>query len=319
MDTTHLHLLLNHVPTIGFIIAIGLFITALVARSDDLKRASLALFVGIALATIATYTTGNAAQAKICVSAEGQPCEDPTVSKALIEAHESAAFFALVFIQLTGAVAWLGLWAFRRRRSLSPLTAGAVLVLSLLGLAAVARAANVGGEIRHPEIMAADVVIDDYDPAVRPVARQVGNFVRDTPWAWIAAETIHFIGLTLLTGIVLLVNLRMLGVLSQLSFAALDRLLPWAMLGLGLNVATGMLFYMASPGQYLDNPAFFWKIGLLLLAGANTLYFTFDSAWQLRPGDRAPLLSQLVATSAVVLWIGVMYFGTMLPFIGGAF
>ena len=115
MDTTHLHLLLNHFPTVGFMIGIGLFVIALFARSEDLKRGSRVVLVGVALRSIATYTTGNAAQGTICVAGDEDPCEDPTVSKAMIEEHETAAFLALACIQLTGAVAWLGLWGYRRR------------------------------------------------------------------------------------------------------------------------------------------------------------------------------------------------------------
>jgi hypothetical protein len=46
------------------------------------------------------------------------------------------------------------------------------------------------------------------------------------------------------------VNLRLLGVMKQVSFQALHRLLPWAMLGLTINVVTGMVFVIAIPGQY---------------------------------------------------------------------
>ncbi len=36
MDLTHIHLLLNHFPTVGNIIGGGLFLLALVTKSDDL-------------------------------------------------------------------------------------------------------------------------------------------------------------------------------------------------------------------------------------------------------------------------------------------
>jgi hypothetical protein len=57
-----------------------------------------------------------------------------------------------------------------------------------------------------------------------------------------------------------------------------------------------------------------------VLAGANALYFTlFDQAWVIGPGDDAPFLSKAVAASAIALWVGVIFCGHMLPFIGGAF
>lgn len=55
LNLAHVHLLLNHFPTVGMIIATALFALALVKRSDDLKRASLAAF--FALAAIAVPRT----------------------------------------------------------------------------------------------------------------------------------------------------------------------------------------------------------------------------------------------------------------------
>jgi hypothetical protein len=190
-----------------------------------------------------------------------------------------------------------------------------LLVLSLATMGLMAQAAAVGGLINHPEIRPAEEVTT----FAGPLARTVGDFVRDTPWTWIAAETLHFIGLTLIVGVILVINLRMLGFMKQLSFAALDRMLPWAMLGFAINTFTGMLFYAAAFGQYAANPAFYWKMVFVVLAGANTLYFTFDRAWSIAPGNDAPALSKAAAVGAMVLWVGVMYWGSMLPFIGNAF
>ena len=56
------------------------------------------------------------------------------------------------------------------------------------------------------------------------------------------------------------------------------------------------------------------------LAGLNVLYLTlFDEVWTLGPGDNAPTSAKLVAASQVCLWVGVIYFGRMLPYIGNAF
>ena len=110
MNLAHIHLLLNHFPTIGTIIGIGLFLVGLAAKSNDLKRASLVVFLGIALVTLPTYMSGNAAQEVICKGQPKGPCKDPGVSKALIEKHEGAALLAFAFMEFTGAFAWLGLW-----------------------------------------------------------------------------------------------------------------------------------------------------------------------------------------------------------------
>src|SRR5690242_1180784 len=114
MNVAHIHLLLNHFPVIGTIVAFGLFLGALVGRSRHLKQASLIIFLGIALLSIATYVSGNGAAEAICdgtdtlAHLEGQdaipadkPCRLPLgASRALIQIHENAAFVALGFMEL---------------------------------------------------------------------------------------------------------------------------------------------------------------------------------------------------------------------------
>jgi uncharacterized membrane protein len=316
MDPTHLHLLLNHVPTVGFGIGIALFVLSIGKRSHDLKQASLVILVGVALLSIPTYATGNAAQTHLQERGEvSDGTNEGMVTLSLIETHEGAAFLALALMELTGALSWLGLWQLRRRATISTGMTGSILLLSLVTLALMAQAADVGGMINHPEIRGAAEVTT----FTGHMGRVVGDYVRDTPWTWIAAETLHFVGLSLLVGVILLIDLRVLGFMPQVSFAALDRLLPWAMLGFALNVFTGMLFFAAAYGQYTNNPAFFWKLIFVLLAGANTLYFTFDRTWAMEPGRDAPMLSKAAAAGAMFFWVGVMYWGSMLPFIGNAF
>jgi len=139
-------------------------------------------------------------------------------------------------------------------------------------------------------------------------------------WAWAASETVHFIGLCLLFGVVLTVDLRMLGFMKGISFSALHRLLPWGVLGFGVNVVTGMLFFVGQASSYVTSSVFFWKLALILVAGANALYFTaFDQAWSLGAGDTPPMSARVAAASGILLWAGVIFCGQWLPFLGRAF
>jgi uncharacterized membrane protein len=317
MNLAHIHLLLNHFPTVGMIIGLGLFLLALIGKSDDLKKASLVVFLGIALLALPTYMSGNAAQEMICKAQGKAPCADSSVSKDMIERHEGAALLALAFMELTGAVAWLGLWQYRRMARFSRANLAAVAFFSLVTFGLMAQAANIGGEIRHPEIR-------DPAPAAQvngqPLARAVGAFVVGQRWVWAACETLHFVGLCLLFGVASLVDFRMLGMMKVVSFSALHRILPWGVLGFGINLITGMFFFVAASDQYTTNTVFQWKLVLMMLAGINVLYFTiFDEPWVVGPGDNAPPRAKFVAATAFVLVIGVIFCGRMLPFLGKAF
>ena len=172
-----------------------------------------------------------------------------------------------------------------------------------------------------PAGTAADASATDAEAANQPLARVIGDAMVNLTWGWPACETIHFVGLSLLFGVVLLVDLRMLGFMKNIPFSTLHRLLPWGILGFGLNVATGFLFFIGAPPTfYVTNPTFYWKLALILVAGANALYFTvFDQPWSLGAGDEPPMAARVAAASAIVLWTGVIFCGQMLPFLGHSF
>ncbi len=316
MDLTHLHLLLNHVPTVGTLIALGLFLLSIATKRDHLKEAALVLFLGIALVTIPTYVTGNAAAEKICkMAGPNMPCQDPAVLRQFIEAHEGAAFPAMLMMEFVGAFSWLGLWQYRRSRHVPAWNTALILLLSVATFAAMARAADMGGDIRHPEIREANAVPDG-----PPLGREIGAFVVGTKWVWPTCETLHFVGLSLLFGVAALVDLRMLGMLKSLPYHAIHRMMPWGILGYGMNAVTGMFFFVGAPQQYTQNALFHYKMILILITGLNVVYFTiFDEPWTLRAGDEASPVAKFVAATALVLVVGVLYCGRMLPFLGNAF
>jgi len=145
-------------------------------------------------------------------------------------------------------------------------------------------------------------------------------FVLGHSWVWPACKSLHLIGLSLLLTVVLMLDLRLLGMAKEFSSAALYQLLPLGILGFGMNLVTGMGFFIASPEQYIKNASFHWKIAFVILAGINALYFMLmEEPWAVGPGDDAPGFAKWAAVSAIFLWVGVLFFGHMLPFLGNAF
>jgi uncharacterized membrane protein len=320
MNLANVHLLLNHFPTVGMIVGLGLFVVAILAKSDHLQRASLGIFFCIALLSIPVFATGTAARLALAKS--------PEVSVTMIDAHETAAFVALGFMELMGALAWLGLWQYRRLSRVPRGTLAAVLLVGAVTFGLMARAANIGGEIRHPEIrtepnLTAGLTGAPVDTAAakQPLARVIGDAMVNLKWGWPASETVHFIGLSLLFGVVLLVDLRMLGFMKGIPYSTLHRLLPWGVLGFGLNMVTGILFFIGAPPDfYVNNAVFIWKLALILVAGANALYFTVvEQAWTLEAGDTPPVAAKVAAATGIFLWVGVIFCGQMLPFFGHSF
>jgi len=315
-DLAHLHLLLNHAPTVGTTIVVGLLVLAFLRKSDDLATVGLELSFGIALVTLPVFFSGLAAQAALA-DADG-------VSTAAVASHEDAAFFSFAMMAVTGALSWLAIW--QRRRSSRPVrgTVVAVFVLSCLTLTAMARTANLGGAIRHPEILTADGASEASGAGEasggRLTTAAVGAYVLQHPWVWPTSEALHFLGMSLMFGSLLVVGVRLLGGMRSMSFAAAHRLLPFGLLGFAVNLVTGTLFFLGAPEQYVDNVSFHWKVALMELTGACFLVLTvYDRLWTLPADASPPQVARVLAGVTLAAAVGVMYFGRMLPFIGNAF
>ena len=142
-------------------------------------------------------------------------------------------------------------------------------------------------------------------------------------WIWPACETLHFVGLALLIGNVGLFDIRLLGVAKRLPVAPLNRLVRWGVLGFLINLTTGVVFFVGAPTQYVNNIAFQLKLLFIVLAGVNLAVFNLGGVARrvatLAPGDDAPASAKIIAATSLFLWVGIMFWGRMLPFIGNSF
>lgn len=158
-------------------------------------------------------------------------------------------------------------------------------------------------------------MIEDFEIWAR--GTEWGAFARSSQWVWASIESTHFIGLSLLIGMVGLFDLRLLGVAKAIPVAALHRLIPVGIAGYVINVISGSLFLFAYPDQYLYNRAFQFKMAFMALAGMNIIFFyssAFREARTIGPGMDAPTRLKLIGGASFALWIAVLTCGRLLTF-----
>ena len=312
-NVPHWHMLLNHAPSIGIVIVLGLYLTSFYLKSEDLNRASLVLFVVLGLLAIPTYLSGVATKWAIANNTD--------ISLDLITAHQDAALSTFITLSATSLLAWLALWQRRRFSEPAKWCQWAVLIVAFISVITMIETGSRGGEINHPEIRVAEEGM-----AAESVAAQtetgsseaITTYVFDTPWLWPTMEAAHFIGMALLFGVVLVVSLRVLGLVKSIPFTALHRLLPLGILGLVINIATGMGFLIVDSQRYTAIPAFYWKLALITIGGVIALYFTyFNHPWSLKAKDDATPIAKVVAAATIIIWAGVLLLGRMLPYLEG--
>ena len=144
-------------------------------------------------------------------------------------------------------------------------------------------------------------------------------WIAETYWLWPVLEIVHFIGLTLMLGGLIVIDLRMAGHLRVLKSGSTHQLLPLVILGFILNLTTGVLFFYGDPGRYSINIGFQIKMVLVMIAGLNALLYH----WKVSPliqahadATGAPLLAKCSAYTSLSMWFGVLLAGRLIPYVG---
>jgi hypothetical protein len=143
----------------------------------------------------------------------------------------------------------------------------------------------------------------------------IGEAIRNSNWMFALIEAFHLLGLGLLGGAVLIVNLRLLGVglrkqpAAQL-WAATQ---PWLVGSVILLIASGTPLFLSEAIKCLYSFAFWVKMTSLLLA----LLFTFTVCRRVAQAGLASgalLSARTTAIISLVLWFGVAWGGRWIGF-----
>jgi hypothetical protein len=143
----------------------------------------------------------------------------------------------------------------------------------------------------------------------------VGGAIRSSNWLFPVIEAFHLLGLAVIGGAVLVVDLRLFGIgLRRQPVAQLARdAQPWLIASLMVMIATGSLMFMSEAIKCYYHPAFWVKMTSLFLA----IVFTFTVHKKVVMADEArmgPLWSKLAALVSVMLWSGVGIGGRWIGF-----
>lgn len=147
----------------------------------------------------------------------------------------------------------------------------------------------------------------------------LNSFMLDYGWSWITFEILHFSGMCLLFGAILIMDLRLLGLQKIVTAEAVHQLVPLAIVGFVINFSTGICFLFGQPFRYAVNISFQIKMVLVLLAGLNALIYKYKVEPMIRASGahgEYPLLAKAVGLASILLWTGVISFGRLIPYLG---
>lgn len=135
--------------------------------------------------------------------------------------------------------------------------------------------------------------------------------LRSHVWAYPALEVVHIIGIALLLGNLVLLELRVFGLGVELPVRALSRLsLGIALGGFSVVAASGLLMFASQAGELLANRAFTLKMLLLLAAGCNAAWFHGRGSLEKLDGT-----ARVQMAVSMLIWVAVVACGRWIAYV----
>lgn len=146
-----------------------------------------------------------------------------------------------------------------------------------------------------------------------------GTALRESDYAFSIIESVHVLSITLLIGTISVLDLRMLGlVLRPIPVTRIARsVLPLVWSGFVVSFISGVFLFWAEAAKMYVNPAFRWKVVLLVLVGLNplifhtTIYRRVDE-WELQ--HISPWRARAAAIASLTLWSGIIIAGRAIAY-----
>jgi hypothetical protein len=135
--------------------------------------------------------------------------------------------------------------------------------------------------------------------------------IRTHAWAYPALEAVHILGIALLVGNLVLLEMRVWGKGQALPVKALAQLsLSIALAGFAIAAVSGLVMFAAQAAELLANRAFVIKIGLIMLAGCNAAWF--HGRGSLGKLDALAKLQTLISS---LIWLAAIACGRWIAYV----
>jgi hypothetical protein len=134
---------------------------------------------------------------------------------------------------------------------------------------------------------------------------------------YLLVNAAHILGIGMLFGAILALDLRLLGLAPVIPLAVIAPYLSrLAGAGVLIAVVTGLCLFSVRPLEYVRNPAFLAKLGLVALGLLNVAVVHFNSGWRTVLAGNAPTAAlRFSAILSIVIWISAVIAGRWIGFL----
>jgi len=150
-------------------------------------------------------------------------------------------------------------------------------------------------------------------------ATHVGRGILESVWVFPIIEGLHLMGIALSVGVLCWLDFRLIGVAftDQPVSRVWKQVIPVAAVGFALMFVTGGLLFWAEAVTAYGSVHFWIKLGLILLAGLNALYFervTHRGIAEWDASPMPPLKARLAGFASLILWTAVIITGRTMAY-----
>ncbi len=143
--------------------------------------------------------------------------------------------------------------------------------------------------------------------------------LHESIWVYPIVESVHVLTLCLFLGLVVIIDLRLLGatMIKTPASEVVGRLEPWTMAGFMVMAVSGALLFYAIPVKAYLNIFFRFKVLFLVMAGANTAVFhrtIFRTIGDWGGDPKPPLRARLAGGVSLILWAAIVVAGRMIAY-----
>nr|WP_298728110.1 DUF6644 family protein [uncultured Steroidobacter sp.] len=137
-------------------------------------------------------------------------------------------------------------------------------------------------------------------------------------WGYPILLTLHSIGLALLVGLLIIIDLRVLGVPRLLPFLPFHRLMALIWAAFAVNLSSGVALFVADGVKFFNSTAFRFKfasivIGILLAVIIKNTVLRRASRLDAEQGT-APVTAKALAAISILMWISAIGFGRYMAY-----
>jgi hypothetical protein len=138
----------------------------------------------------------------------------------------------------------------------------------------------------------------------------LADWMRVSEYGYPIILTLHSLGLATVVGVMVLIDLRILGFPKSLPLQSLSRLMRLLWIGLGVNFLTGICLFTADANKFYNSPTFRLKI-LSLVVGLVLTLVLKGSVFRGAPGQTEPVrpLPKVLAVASILAWLATIGFG----------